>query len=46
MSLICGVTGWILDFIVFYISKVGVGFKSPSKHMCHLLENDAPHIKL
>jgi hypothetical protein len=33
-------------FIVFHICKVGVGFTSPSKPMCHLFENNAPHIKL
>jgi hypothetical protein len=32
--------------IVFRIYKVGVGFMSPSKHMCHPFGNDAPHIKL
>jgi hypothetical protein len=32
--------------VVFYIYKVNVGFTSPSEPMCHLLENDAPHIKL
>jgi hypothetical protein len=46
MSVICGVSGCISDFIVFHISKVVVGFMSPSEPMCHLFRNDAPHIKL
>jgi hypothetical protein len=35
-----------LDFVVFYIYKVGVGFTSPNEHLCHPFGNDAPHIKL
>jgi hypothetical protein len=30
---------------VFHLYKVGVGFTSPSKPMCHPFGNDAPHIK-
>jgi hypothetical protein len=44
--IICGVSGWKLYFVVFQISKVGVGFTSPSEHMCHPFRNDAHHIKL
>jgi hypothetical protein len=29
MSLICGGSGCISEFIVFHICKVGVGFMSP-----------------
>jgi hypothetical protein len=46
MSVICGVSGCISDFVVFHISKVAVGFMSHSEPMCHLFGNDAPHIKL
>jgi hypothetical protein len=43
MSLICGVKGCISDFVVFHISKVGVGFMSFSEPMRHPFRNDAPH---
>jgi hypothetical protein len=46
MSLIYGVSGCILDFVVFYISKVGVGFTLLSEPMHHPFGDDAPHIKL
>jgi hypothetical protein len=46
MPLICGVSGCISDFIVFHISKVGVGFTLLSELISHLLGNNAPHIKL
>jgi hypothetical protein len=44
--IICGVSGWKLYFILFYIYKIGVGFTSPSEPMRHPFRNDAPHIKL
>jgi hypothetical protein len=44
--IICGVSGWKLYFIVFYVYKVGVGFTSPSEPMRHPFRNNAPHIKL
>jgi hypothetical protein len=46
MSLICGVSGCISDFVVFHITEVGVGFTLLSKPMRHPFRNDAPHIKL
>jgi hypothetical protein len=46
MLLICGVSECISDFIVFHISKVGVGFTSPNEPMHHPFGNDAPHIKM
>jgi hypothetical protein len=43
---ICGVSGWKSDFVVFHIYKVGVWFTSPNEHMHHPFRNDAPYIKL
>jgi hypothetical protein len=43
---ICRVSRWKSYFIVFHISKVGVGLTSPSEPVCHPFGNDAPYIKL
>jgi hypothetical protein len=42
MSLICGVSICISDFVVFHISKVSVGFTSLSEPMCYPFEKNAP----